>query len=292
MNLLSSKIYRWFKKPEYIYKPRQVMGRLRLFFNKDETLIQNVTIFKQQLSINPQETIGKSLLSFGVYDLVLTETIWRLVSSGAQTADIGANIGYFSLVFANRVGPYGTVHCFEPHPKLQKKWRQHLRKWEQCLFYPVALSTQEGQMSLFIPQQFSKNEGTASLEPIRGATEMKVPVTTLDRALAGRRVNFIKIDVEGHELEVLRGGEETLKHVEHIVFEDFKNEQSPVIQFLEQKGFVVFRLYKGLHKVYLLTIEEAKKIPLWEPPNYLATKDEAFVREKLATNGWKCLKFL
>lgn len=292
MNLIKQKVIRTFKKPEYFYRPSQMIKRMRGLLSPKARNDVTISVLQQKMSVSRGETIGKSLVDFGVYDLALTETLWRLIGPGCKIADIGANIGYFSLVMAHRAGPYGSVHCFEPHPQLQKKWQAHLRKWNQCTLYPVALSSQEGEMDLYIPQNFEKNEGVASLEKQDNAKVIKVPVQTLDRALAGKKVELIKIDVEGHELEVFKGASKTLETVETIVFEDFQKSKSPVIDFLQNKGFKVFRLNKGFSQVSLLDVKDGDRLPLWEPPNYIATRDEDELRSKLASRGWKCLKAL
>jgi FkbM family methyltransferase len=242
--------------------------------------------------VNPQETIGKSLTHYGVYDLVLTETLWRLISPGFRVVDIGANIGYFSLLMAHRVGPYGVVHCFEPHPVLQKKWQSHLRRWPQCLLYPVALTSKNGEVDLHIPSDFSKNEGIASLEKIENATSIKVPAKTLDSVLGGQKIDLIKIDVEGHEMDVFKGAEVVIKTVENIIFEDFQGSKSPVIQFFRERGLTVYRLKKGLTRVHLMDVEEADQLPLWEPPNYIATHNPSDIKNRLSSSGWKSLKGL
>lgn len=292
MHLLKQKFIRTFKKPEYFYRPKQMMKRLRSLLGPRTGEEVIVNILNQKMTVTRDETIGKSLVDFSVYDLALTETLWRLVSPGCKAADIGANIGYFSLVLAHRAGPYGAIHCFEPHPMLQKKWQMHLRKWNQCTLYPMALSSQDGEMDLYIPQNFDKNEGIASLEKQDNAKVIKVPVQTLDRVLAGKKIDLIKIDVEGHELEALKGAAKTLATVEYVVFEDFQRSKSSVIDYLRKLGFKVFRLHKGFSQVRLLEVEKSDDLPLWEPPNYIATRNEAELRAKLATPGWKCLKGL
>lgn len=280
------------KKPEYFYRPKQIVRRLMTFVGPKDRQEFIVKVLGQPLKVSINETIGKSLVHFGLYDLALTETIWRLTETGDSVADIGANLGYFSLVFAHRVGAYGRVHCFEPHPLLQKKWQNHLRKWSQCKLYPIALSSSPGEMDLSIPKDFSNNEGIASLERIAGAEVIRVQVNTLDQALNGQTVDIIKIDVEGHEMEVFKGASQTLRSVKYILFEDFKNENSPAVQYFRESGFKVFRIYKGFSKVLLMEVEEAQHLPLWEPPNYIACRDENVLKAKLSASGWKCLKFL
>ena len=279
-------------KPEYFYRPaiffRKIFSLLRPKSNKSVT----VEILGQKFVVDPKETIGRALVDYGLYDLALTETIWRLTKTGDRVVDVGANIGYFSLVMGYRVGSYGMVHCFEPHPALQKKWQQHLRKREQCVLHPVALSSQEGQMDLHIPLDFNKNEGTASLEKTENSKVVQVPVRTLDRVVLDKKIQLIKIDVEGHELEVFKGAEKVLAVTEYVVFEDFHHSKSAVIEHLARKGFKIFRLYKGFRGLQILKVEDGEKLPLWEPPNYIACRDEAEMRRLLRDSGWKCLQFL
>ncbi len=279
-------------KPEYFYRPAKLAKKIWSCVRPKPSKISTVEILGQKFSVDSGETIGRALVDFGLYDLALTETIWRLTKTGDRVIDVGANIGYFSLLLGYRVGSYGMVHCFEPHPGLQKKWQQHLRKREQCVLHPVALSSQDGQMDLFIPMDFAKNEGTASLEKIENSKIVQVPVRTLDGVVRDKKIQLIKIDVEGHELEVFRGAEKVLSVTEHIVFEDFLHSKSPVIKFLRSKEFKVFRLYKGFRGVQVLNVDEGEKLPLWEPPNYIACRDETEMRKILTEPGWKCLKFM
>jgi FkbM family methyltransferase len=279
-------------KPEYFYRPANLVKKIFSLFRPKSKRSLTVEILGQKFVVDPQETIGRALVDFGLYDLALTEAIWRLTKTGDRVVDVGANIGYFSLVMGYRVGSYGMVHCFEPHPALQKKWQQHLRKYAQCVLHPVALSSKEGQMDLYIPVDFNKNEGIASLEKTKNSKVVQVPVRTLDRVVLDKKIQLIKIDVEGHELEVLKGAEKVLSVTEYVVFEDFQHSKSPVIDFLNSRGFKVFRLYKGFRGLQILKVEEGENLPLWEPPNYIACRDEAEMRRLLSDSGWKCLQFL
>ncbi len=285
-------LQRFFNKPEYFFRPGQLFVRLKKGLWSVKKHDQSLQILGGTFQVKENETIGKALLHFGVYDLALTEVLWRLLETGDRVADIGANIGYFSLIMGHRVGSYGRVYCFEPHPQIQKKWTQHLRRWSQCQLFPVGLSSSKSEMNLYIPQDFDKNEGVASLEKKEGALTIKVPVLTLDEVLLSTEVDLIKIDVEGHELEVLKGATRILETVSNILFEDFQGEKSPVVAFLRAKGFQVYRIHKGFRGVQLLEVEAANSLPLWEPPNYLATKKIDDVKKKLAAKGWKSLRYL
>jgi FkbM family methyltransferase len=282
-----------FSKPEYFFNPRQFTRRLAALGRAESQARPVRTAWGAEFVVNESETIGRSLSHFGVYDLALTECLWRLVGAGDTCLDIGANIGYFSSLLAHRVGPQGRVMSFEPHPALFAKLQGHLKKDFNCELHNVALSDKKGVLDLFIPRDFSGNEGTATLQPQSSqspsGSRIPVQVEVLDEKFEGLRVQVIKIDVEGHELSVFQGAKNILRNTEHVLFEDFANVRSPAIEYLRKLGFEVFRIQKNFLGPALVTVEESARIPLWEPPNFIATRDISSVRAKLMPRGWRCL---
>jgi FkbM family methyltransferase len=89
----------------------------------------------------------------GVYDLPVTETLWRLTELGDLGVDAGANIGYTASVLAVRAGPAGLVVAFEPHPVLRAELAANIARWAGCAAVPVdvrgcALSAAPGTLAL------------------------------------------------------------------------------------------------------------------------------------------------
>lgn len=287
-------ISRFLHKPEYFFRPHQALRRVYSAFAGPKAAMRVQLPWKQLLLVNPTETIGRSLCHMGVYDLVLTECLWRFATPGTKAADIGANIGYFSLLLSHRVGVTGKVWCFEPHPKIFQRLKGNLKPQSVCQLHNLALSAKKGTMTLHVPQDFDGNEGTASLEPSvdkEGAGQsLSVAVETLDSILFNQKVDLIKIDVEGHELDVFTGGSETLKTVQNIFFEDFQGSRSSAIAFLKNQGFEVFRIQKKFWGPALISVEDGERLPLWEPPNYLATRDSKKAFKTLQPRGWFSLK--
>lgn len=278
-------------KPEYFFQPTQFLKRIFEPIVKRSAEREIQMPWGKKMSVNADETIGKSIVHFGVYDLVLTEALWRLVEPGMKVADIGANIGYFSQMLSQRVGPMGQVFSFEPHPQIFESLKNNVSECGNVKLHPMALSSEPGTMSLFIPKNFDGNEGVATLEATSDAMETKqVRVEVLDEVLKNQKIDIIKIDVEGHELSVLKGGAHTLVQVQHVLFEDFNKSSSPVIAYLKTLGFAVFRLRKSFWGPSLISVAEGDSIPLWEPPNYIATRDVALVQSRLAARGWHSLR--
>lgn len=128
----------------------------------------------------------------------------RLIPRGGLALDVGADTGRYTYWLARRAR---QVHAFEPRPEAADAIRRRLMS--NVTVHNVALSDEPGEAELFVPQE----RGTrASIEP--GAREGAGHVVTVPRVrlddLALEQVRFVKIDVEGHELSVIRGGARTI----------------------------------------------------------------------------------
>src|SRR5579862_7266786 len=94
-------------KPEYLWRPSQIVRRLA--FKPSNDVIPLPLPWGCEISARSAEVIGRSIATQGVYDLPVTEAIMRLAEPGGASLDVGANIGYMSLVLARSVGPRGRV---------------------------------------------------------------------------------------------------------------------------------------------------------------------------------------
>ncbi len=138
----------------------------------------------------------------------------HLVRSGATVIDVGASWGLFTYHLARRVGQKGAVYSYEPHPANAVVLQKLAKARSQVIFQPVALSDSVGQAGMKVPVR-NKRLVTAQssiahgFEGINGVVVERVEVPTVrldDEVEAALQVDFVKIDVEGHEMSVLRGG--------------------------------------------------------------------------------------
>jgi FkbM family methyltransferase len=129
----------------------------------------------------------------------------RLVRPGQSVADVGANIGYYALLFSEIVGPAGRIACIEPEPDNLVELRRNVEdnRLPQTDVFPVAVGASAGTVSL--------RAGINGSVMDDGSGEVQVPLRTLDELLVDRRVDFIKIDVEGYEGHVLDGATQLLQ---------------------------------------------------------------------------------
>lgn len=131
----------------------------------------------------------------------------RHVRAGDTVVDAGAHKGAWLYWLQRAVGPSGCVHAFEPQPVLAaylRDVRQRLR-WNAVEIHECALSDRTGESTLTVPG--SGPSPGASLEQWDGPGQrVRCRTTTLDGELhGGPRIAAMKIDVEGHELPLLRG---------------------------------------------------------------------------------------
>jgi len=134
--------------------------------------------------------------------------------------DIGSNIGFFSILALNKYG-YQSVYAFEPHPQAFSRLEKnvYLNKLEKNMHvFNVPLSSTQSVMDF---KAGSVHTGGSSLEKDRKEEEcelLSLQTNTFDkiskqREIKVKNIDFIKIDVEGHENEVLIGMEHTLREV-------------------------------------------------------------------------------
>jgi FkbM family methyltransferase len=147
------------------------------------------------------------------YEPSETQFVLSHLKGGDTFLDIGANVGWFAIRAADRVGATGRVHAFEPR---EGTWRLLERSiadndfQARCTLHPVALGADEGTGRL-LGHETSTNLGGFRLardagDTFEGMTSEAVPVVTLDSLGIRPRVTLIKLDVEGAEPQVLQGG--------------------------------------------------------------------------------------
>ena len=291
-----------FDKPEYIFRPLQLWRRLirtRPPVVKEQILRLP---WGHELAVQINETIGHSLWHLGIYDLAVSEALWRLTETGETVADIGANVGYVTSLLAKKAGREGQVWAFEPHPLLFARLQKNVQGWPKgsCAevhCYPKAVSDVTGRDELMIPKDFAANTGTAFL---RGADnqaptvdKVAVELTTLKNTCEtlGSIPSVIKIDTEGNEAKVLAGAAPLLAQgkVRDIIFEDHGTYPTPAMQELLRHGYTLFRVQKNFLGPSLENpvLQPAKGN--WEPVSYLATRDGVRAQNKMRPRGWQVL---
>jgi len=282
--------------PWYLYRPAMAVRSVarRLSRRPREPMVEVRTAFGCRIRIDRSEAIGRALALNEIYEIGVSEMLARAASGGATTlVDVGANIGYMSLLMAAFAGPGAKVWAFEPHPGIHERLRENVqlnRYGGRIVPSPIAISDSPGGRPLYLPAGFQSNHGLGSLERA-GETHIDVVTDTLDNLFAGTGIDVLKIDVEGHELSVLRGAERLLSsgRIGVIVFEAHGQLFDSVEAYLRSKGLSIWAIDHDLWRMRL-TRDIRHGGSRFEAPNFLAMKEEDEKRLRAPPFGWTCLK--
>jgi FkbM family methyltransferase len=148
------------------------------------------------------------LLVSGGYEARYSAAIARCIRKGDNVWDVGANVGYYALSFSDQVGRSGRVFAFEPSPRNLACLHQRTIAAKNVVVLPLALSDTSGRMC-FREESDGTTSHISSNASLSDSNEtITVNARTGDEViLRGQAAfpNIIKIDVEGHELEVVLG---------------------------------------------------------------------------------------
>ncbi len=158
----------------------------------------------------------------GIHEVGVQETFVRLLRSGATVWDVGAHIGFFTALAARCVGPGGHVHAFEPLPANRIRLLEtiELNGLGAVEVHPTAVASRAGTRQLY----WHSSTAMWGLVERANVQHIEVPCVTLDGLLAERSFGIpalVKVDVEGAELEVLRGGLRLITETSAVLVVEF-----------------------------------------------------------------------
>jgi FkbM family methyltransferase len=171
----------------------------------------------------PDQSIDKYIFVDGAYELRFLRVIERFFRGkpGAVMLDIGANIGNHAIYLSNS---FDRIMCFEPSPYIAERLRKNitLNRLTNIEVHTVGLSNREA--ALHYKLDTSGNLGASQFVSEADEQTIDLPVCRADDYLSTKivnRVDFIKIDVEHHELEVFEGLELTVSRYRPIIAFEF-----------------------------------------------------------------------
>ncbi len=138
----------------------------------------------------------------------------RFVKPGNRVVDIGANIGVYTQLLAKLTGPGGEVFAFEPHPRNFEFLLKFTRRLPVVKAHQAAISDQTGFIDLYISADLNVDHRTYPTAEKR--MKQQVPCFSLDSFLQEQPVDFIKMDIQGHEYKALLGMQQTLCANAHL----------------------------------------------------------------------------
>jgi FkbM family methyltransferase len=186
----------------------------------------------QKIALELDDWIPFNIFLTGIYTQEKTELLYFLSSlrKGMTVLDIGANIGYYSLLAAARIAKNGKVHSFEPVRETYSRLQQNitLNEFKNIEAHRYIIHDHIGEMDIFVADK--SNTGSSSLSRSMenfSNTVQKVQTITIDSYIKSRQiksVDIVKIDVEGSELFVLKGMRNLLKRDNMKIFTEINGE--------------------------------------------------------------------
>lgn len=260
LRLHGARLRRWLAQDEFVERPlRTVLRRLqyeieyrafpaRLAKDRPARLDGDLCFW-----VRLSDDIERNVFLLGLYDRAAARAFERLVPRGGTAIDIGAHVGQFTLLAARAAGSSGTIVAFEPQPLIRERLQRNIEAnaFTNIAVVPCALSDHKRRGAFHVTEN-ETNSGLASLcsQPATcSLTHLEVEVDTLDHVLATRHISgadVIKIDVEGHEADVLRGASQLLEQYRPAVLFEANDASprtpltSPAIEVLRGIGYDFF----------------------------------------------------
>jgi FkbM family methyltransferase len=229
-------------------------GKWRIFeriWPKTQGVWQEPSIVQRcgmRLEVDRRDFLGRYVYYIG-YEVEETRFLEEYVKPGWVVADVGANIGYFTMLLARLVGPTGIVHAFEPAaPAYEVLLRNSkLNYAENVRAHKIALGGSTGVVPLAWGP--AGNSGKTQLGRSGGADE-HVSLTTLEQFVEQHnlaRLDLLKVDIEGSELRFLEGAISSLRRFRPIILLEingaalaaFGAHPEQVLRFLTDLGYQI-----------------------------------------------------
>jgi FkbM family methyltransferase len=177
----------------------------------------------------------------------------RVLENGTKVIDIGAHLGFYTLLMSKRVGPRGRVVAFEPSPREFRRLGRHIRinRCRNVQLEELALGDRQGCKEFFVVGAPWTTRNGLRPPRIEGVQSVPTSIATLDSYLAEKDlhgIDLVKLDAEGAELEIFGGAVRLLSSLQRplvlceindpVIAEcGWQHRGADVIEFLEAKGF-------------------------------------------------------
>lgn len=245
LNILNLLIRLPIKDSINILNNRFIKRNHKLFEDK----YYKVKFFGGKIFLNLNESKNMILRAYNKYETDKVNLFKKLIKPGATIIDIGSNKGYFTFIAAKLLKNNGKVFSFEPDPTNCHWIRKSIseNKYSNIILIPVGIYNTNSKTTFYKGDK----SGHHSLKKDRGLGNITINTKTIDSLLEEeniQRVDIIKIDVEGSEVEVLEGGKNTLNNHAPIIILDIHDyiNKSKLFEILNSNEYYIYT-YKDLN---------------------------------------------
>jgi FkbM family methyltransferase len=247
-----------------------------------EVWIHDFGKFKMVLSKNDKD-VSAQIKKFGWYEdeKLETEVFAKQLKKGMTVFDLGANIGFYSMLARSAVGSNGRVVCFEPFPQNADLLRKSIdvNSFSNIELVEAAVSNKGSYAFLHLSPDYNSEHSLLDLEfnyakKQKQPKQIEVKTVTLDDYCQEKQdfhVDLIKMDIEGYEIKALKGMSRVINSNENLVLMTefwpngfIKNNSSPdeFLETLERFGFKIFHIDSQLGKLY--EVDSNKMMEIYE----------------------------
>ncbi|MHC4543150.1 MAG: FkbM family methyltransferase [Planctomycetota bacterium] len=231
------------------------------------------------MRLDLHDQISRMIYFLGSHESEETQFIKRIIQPDWVVVDIGAHIGYYTLLAARIIDrKLGHVYAFEPNPGTFEILTHHIKinDLAHVTAHNMALGASVGQIEFFLGP--SRNTGMASMFPRKiGHGKVATQITTLDRFVDTnnlRCIDLIKMDVEGAEVEVLEGARNVLAsylprlvlEVNSVMLTRSGHRPQDLVLLLRDYGYALFRMDRSGAEISLNEIEGAEFVNVYCEP--------------------------
>jgi FkbM family methyltransferase len=231
----------------------------------------------QRMFLDPADTL--SLTAKGIYEPFETDFLRKEIKEGYIVLDIGANIGYYTLIAAKLVGKNGRVFAFEPDPTnfALLKRNVEVNGYRNVELVRKAVSNKTGKIKLYLGE--SDTADHRIYDSHDGRKSIEIEAIRLDDYFIDYlgKINFIKMDTQGSESGVIQGGVKLLKKNRNVKvvtefwpigLKRFGVNPEEYLKLLMQNGFKIYELNESKRKIESADILKLLEIYTPEKENY------------------------
>jgi FkbM family methyltransferase len=273
LSLKTLKIFHSFLRHAIELLSKMGINKTRLIIITHRLLLRNLkpTVAKvggNTLFLASNESYHLEMSLFGVVEPVETDVFIKHIHGGSTVIDIGANIGYYTMLAAQIVGSNGKVYAFEPEPNNFKLLQKNVEYngYTNAVLVRKAVSNTNGKIKLYLAPSETSTHRIYRNEDHR--EHIFVDVTTLDQYFDNMYppVDLIKIDIEGAEYGAIKGMENLLRAKEDVNLitefwplglQEFGSSAESFLALLERCGFTTFfEINEGTNSVTPMSRDE------------------------------------
>ncbi|MDO8705766.1 MAG: FkbM family methyltransferase [Sulfuricaulis sp.] len=230
---------------------QRLLALTRNYIMPDEPAVSFRTKHGFSLQANLRNPEHQRMYFYGEHDeRYEINNIVKILQAGDCCWDIGANIGFYTCLFATLVGDQGRVIAFEPVSATSGFLGNNigLNGFRHVTLKKLALGDAPGRQQIFLDLP-DKAEGTVSLKTAAGAHSETIDVETIDNLAASLPVpDFIKIDVEGYQMKVFAGGEKFFSRHSPMIMAELRDRDRTLMNdaqvFLRAHGYLIYEFRK------------------------------------------------